>query len=216
MVRLRWLVWLALAGCGDREPPRSITPEAAVKLDLDQLRQLIRGELATLNATTAQDLIPGSPPRALEPGAPAPVPYTSGRSLIVPLLLARGDLRVPTELGLRFTVAVDPSSKLSITSRPSRDDLVTVTRLVIDGESRVLTAAATALDTAGVVSPGASWASALHAIHLDPQLPAAQFAGSAMWSLMFEPYDETTGGWTLVLVDARTFAAIRVQGGRRR
>lgn len=181
-------------------------------LDLARLTAVVRTELATLRASTARELVPNGPARALGIGTPFALPYSAGRSWIVPVILEPGTLRVPTELGLRFSASLEPAGTISITARPLRTDLVTATALALGGESKAFAAATAALDAAHVARPTTEWAAALHAIALDPRLSAAERVGMPSWSLMFEPYDETNGGWTFVLIDATTFAVQKLQG----
>ena len=178
--------------------------------DTAAMARLVDVDLAAQHASTAADLVTGAAPRALHGGVPAVRVHSNGRVLMVGVVLDRGPLPVAVELSLQYILAVDDAGRATVSSRPSRDDLVTATKLALAGEQRAFDAATAALDKAGKHPPGASWRAALHAISLDPRLPAAEFAASpATWSLFFEPYGDH--GWTFVLLDAASFAPVTVQ-----
>ncbi len=174
----------------------------------------MRAELATMNAGDTAALIPGATSRALGSMPPSVLPYSNGRTLMVGITLVPTTLRVPTELGLRFVVSVGDANALSIGSRPARADLVIAAQLALDGELRALEVAAAALERTGEKPPGPSWAAALRTARLDPRLPAEQFPGERSWHLMFEPWNESGGGWRSVLLGLPRFDVQMVNGKR--
>lgn len=132
----------------------------------------------------------------------------------VDVRLAEGppaQLRVPTSLSLVFEATVADDGSVSITSQPTRDDLLEAARMAHAGEARALRVAIRALDDAEVPAPAGGWAEALETARLDARLPRERFAGRPSWHLMFGPF--TAEGWTDVLIDAETFE-VRLVNGR--
>jgi hypothetical protein len=209
---------LALMGCRDRDEGESDPrlARAEIPVDPNQLASLARAELTALNANSTTALVPNTHPRAIGIGDLTTLPYSSSRAWWVPIVIMPGSFRVPTEIGLRFTGATDDTGGISITDRPTRADLVTATQLALDGETRAVATATKALDQAEMLRPSPSWEHAIKGLRLDPRLPAERFTGEPSWSITFEPYDEASGGWTFVLLDARTFAVRALNGRRRR
>lgn len=169
-------------------------------IDLTQIDALVATELVTLRATTAAELVDGSPQRRLGHGTFSPLPYSKANAGWVAITLVPDTYKVETELGLRFSFAVDGRGATVVTGRPERADLVAATRLALDGEVRAVEAAAKALDATGARPPGRSWADALRVIRLDPRLPAAQFLGQPSWQLIFDPFVEANGGYHGVIL----------------
>ena len=173
-------------------------------------------ELTALRAVTAADLVSGAPARALIAGAPRALPYSQGRTLQVPILLAAGPparLRVPTDLSINLTMAVAPSGSISATGRPTREDLATAVSLAVAGEAQALKVASAALDAAHVALPPGtrSWADALTFAVIDARVPHAQLVGAPSWHLMFGPWDPAHG-WNSVLMDANSFSVTLING----
>lgn len=180
----------------------------------ETMATLVSSDLTAMRAARLSDLVPGAPDRALLPGTPTALEHTDGRTFLVPVVIEPGPpaaLPVPTELALRFVITSAHDGAARVTSRPDRADLATAAALAVGGEARALEAAAAALDRARIRPPGSSWAGALRSARLDPQLPAAQFAGTASWSMLFEPWSQEHG-WNGVVLDARSFAVQLVNG----
>ncbi|MCX5742335.1 MAG: hypothetical protein NT062_07550 [Proteobacteria bacterium] len=188
---------VVLAACGDPSPPATTTKAPSdvkpmkpdVTLDVKQVSALVHARLVSLRAaTTAELVVDAAASRALADGAWATLPYSSGRAGWVPLVLVADRFRVPTELGLRMSFALDATGAPTITQAPTREDLVAATTMALAGEARAFDVATAALDGKGA-KPARSWAEALRVIRLDPRLPAATFAvpGAApSWQLIFD------------------------------
>jgi hypothetical protein len=189
------LAVVVLAACrGDATAPDVVTDDRAA-------HQVI-ADLAAQHASSANDLVSAAPPRAIVTGSARVVPYSDGRTLQVPLLLARDRLRVPTDLSLAYTIAVAPDGACSIAARPGHDDLATAVAMALAGEGRAYQTAIAALDRVHAARPAAArtWGDALHAIVVDARVPRAERAGPPSWHLMFEPFDQAHGGWHSVLL----------------
>lgn len=170
--------------------------------DTAQIPALAAAQLAQLNAVDASQLVDGAPHRALQAGGYLPSPYGGGGWL--PIVLAPVSFKVPTEIGLRFTITI-ADGQIAIQA-PDRADLVAATKLALDGEARAIAAGTEALTKAGLRPPAASWPDALRVIRLDPRLPAAELAGDPGWQLIYDPWDEARGGYHSVLLALPSFA----------
>jgi hypothetical protein len=220
---LALLAAVTVSACRDR-PQRDADPDVGTRatapipaVEFDRrVNQVAARELTTLRAVTADELVPGAPARDLLAGTARTLPYSEGRTLQVPLLLAAGPpsrFRVPTDLSINLMMTLAPSGSLSATGRPAREDLATAVSLALAGEVRALAVASAALDAAHVaLPPGArSWADALAVVSLDARVPRAQLSGNPSWHLMFGPMDPKRG-WNSVLIDATSFGVTMVNG----
>ena len=168
-----------------------------------------------MNAATADALVPGAAPRALIAGEPHFSPYSQGRNAWVVVALAPSALTVPTELeSIRFTVAVGAGGALTVTARPSRNDLATAVAGALESETRAVATAASALaESVGAPPPDRhSWPEALKRIAYDSRSQAEPYDGvGTSWSLIFEPWTEGHG-WNGVLLDGKGARATHVNG----
>jgi hypothetical protein len=217
------LATAAALGCQDRKSsdvPPDATTASAPTLPADELARrvagVVDGELTSLRAMTARELVPGAPAREVIGGPSRPLPYSDGRTVQVPLFLAPGPpsrFRVPTDLSINLMLAVGPTGAVSVSSRPAREDVVTAVSLALAGEVRALETASAALDAARVVraADAKSWADALVFAVVDARVPRAQLVGAPSWHLMFGPMDPNHG-WNSVIMDANSFSVTMVNG----
>lgn len=168
-------------------------------IDATRIGPVVTARLAVMRAASTSDLVEGAPRRALGHGAFSMSPYGQGQAGWVAIVLAADTLKIPTEIGLRFTIGVDTSGATVITDSPDRADLVAATRMALDGERRAYEVATKALDAAGI-EPTTTWSATLRVMRLDPRLPAATFVGQPSWQVMFDPFDEARGGYHHVLI----------------
>lgn len=219
MTRRGWIFRIGVLGITLGSAALALPAPTSDAQDPDEARiaEAVAGELRSLHASTATELIEGAPARPLIVVGSFALEHGDGRGRIVLLGLASGppgDLGVPTEIEyLRYTVRVEDDG-IKIFERPRRDDLVTgVTRVLAD-EAKAMDAAAAALTAENVELPAgrANWRAALRSVTYDARLPRARFAGEPMWSFVFEPWRESQGGWNFVLLDAGL--SVRTINGR--
>jgi hypothetical protein len=174
-----------------------------------RIEAVVAGELAAMHATTAADLVQGAPARPLVAADSFSPDHGDGRGRIVVVGLAPGEpgnLPIATELEyLRFTVRLDDGGTTVVGERPSRDDLVTAVRSVLADEGRAIEAAAAALTARKAALPAGrdSWRAALRGATYDARLPRERFYGEPGWQFVFDPWDESRGGYHGVLLDAK-------------
>ncbi len=193
-------------------------PSVAAHELMHQIDELAAAELRSLRAESASALITAAPARSLFAGTPRALPYTNGRTLQVPLLLAPGapsHLRVPTDLSINLIFVVAPNGDASLTGRPVLEDLVTAVSLALSCELRALEVASAALSAAHVaLPPGAhSWAEALSVAVIDARVPRAQLVGDPTVHLVFDLQDPVRGRNSVVM-DANSLAVLLVNGGK--
>jgi hypothetical protein len=188
---------------------RSKEPMAVPEQSEDpHLVALVARELAALDAASAAALVGGAPDRALAGAGSFTLPYSDGRARVVVVGLAPGPpghLTVPTQLEpLRFVVREGADETLTVAEGPARRDLVEAVGRVLADEAKALDAAVAAMAAAGAVLPPgrASWKEALRSVTYDARLPPDRFHGEPGWHFVFEPWDESHGGWHGVLLGA--------------
>lgn len=180
---------------------------------IEVIRECVAADLAANACATVGALIFGQWQRAVVPGTPRVLPYSQGGTYQVPLALAAKVLPVPTELGLATTINAT-SLGIDVVDRPARSDLITAVKLALDGEPRVLAVAVAALKASGIIEPRGGFARNVAVVRLDPRLPRELFVGAPSWHLMFDPWDEASGGRAGVLIDAASMQATSVTGRR--